>query len=171
MSHLDSHIRQKIAQRDSINLAARWLRGRPGLIVEFGLGNGRSYSHLVEQFPGVDVFTFDRRDAVHPRSRPPADRFIRGDFGQLLADPAIQARFTGQVMLLHLDVGSGGPEDETLPEFLLGQTYRWLRPGAVVLSDLDLTLEPAWRLSRVDTQGQVEHAERYFVYRRADAPD
>jgi hypothetical protein len=36
----------------------------------------------------------------------------------------------------------------------------------VVLSDQDLTLEPAWQLERVDTTGQVEHADRYYVYRR-----
>jgi len=37
MSRLDSHIRQKIAQRDSINLAAQWLAGAHGVILEFGL--------------------------------------------------------------------------------------------------------------------------------------
>jgi hypothetical protein len=37
-----------------------------------------------------------------------------------------------------------------------------------VLSDQDLTLAPAWRLARVDTRGEVEHAERYHVYRRTD---
>ena len=40
MSQLDVHIEQKIAQRDSIDLAARRLAGRPGWIVEFGLGRG-----------------------------------------------------------------------------------------------------------------------------------
>jgi hypothetical protein len=169
VSRLDSHIRQKIAQRDSIDLAARWLADRDGLVLEFGLGAGRSYSHLVERFPGHEVFCFDRRDSAHPVFCPPPDHFYRGEFETVLADPALHARFAGRVMLLHLDLGSGGPEDEVVPEFVVDRTHGWLQPGAVVLSDQDLTLVPAWRLRRVDTRGQVEHAERYHVYRRLEA--
>jgi hypothetical protein len=167
VSRLDSHICQKIAQRDSIDLAARHLAGAEGVIAEFGLGNGRSYSHLLERFPGYPVFCFDRRDGSHPQSRPPADRFIGGEFADVLADPAVQTRFAGQVILLHLDLGSGGPEDEVVPEFVVSRTHGWLRPRAFVLSDQDLTLEPAWRLDRVDTRGEARYAERYHVYRRA----
>jgi hypothetical protein len=166
MSRLDSHISQKIAQRDSIDLAARWLAEQDGLIVEFGLGNGRSYSHLVERFPGRDIFCVDRRLAAHPRSQPPPDRVILGEFDAILADPAVHARFLGRVMLLHLDVGSGGPADEWLPELVVERAHGWLLPGAVVLSDLDVTLQPAWGLEAVDTTGLVAHAHRYHVYRR-----
>jgi len=166
MSRLDSHIRQKIAQRDSLNLAAEWLRGVAGVIVEFGLGAGRSYSHLVERFPGCEVFCFDRGEKAQVLCRPPADHLCVGEFTDLLADPAVLARFAGRVVLMHLDVGSGGPEDEYVPEFVVGRTHSWLVPGALVLSDQDVTLEPAWGLERVDTAGRVEYAERYHVYRR-----
>ena len=67
MSQLDFHIEQKIAQRDSIDLAARRLAGRPGWVVEFGLGRGRSYSHLVERFPDREIYCFDRRARDGPR--------------------------------------------------------------------------------------------------------
>jgi len=166
MSRLDSHIRQKIAQRDTIDLAARWLAGEEGVIAEFGLGTGRSYSHLVERFPGREVFCFDRRDVTHPRSRPPADHFYVGELADVLAEPAVHARLAGRVLLLHLDLGSGGPEDDEVPEFVLSRVHGWLRPRALVLSDQDLTLEPSWRLERVDTSEPVQHAERYHVYRR-----
>jgi hypothetical protein len=166
MSRLDSHICQKIAQRDAIDLAARRLAGVEGVIAEFGLGNGRSYSHLVERFPGHEVFCFDRRDGSHPQSRPPADHFIAGEFGDVLGGDAVHARFAGRVILLHLDLGCGGPEDDVVPEFVLSRVHGWLRPGAFVLSDQDLTLEPAWGLERVDTRADVRYAERYHVYRR-----
>src|SRR5262245_31340443 len=166
MSRLDSHIRQKIAQRDAIDLAARRLGGRGGPIVEFGLGTGRSYSHLVERFPDREIFCFDRRDVAHPRSRPPADRFYVGELETVLADRALHARFAARVILLHLDLGSGGPEDETVPELVVERTHGWLAPGAVVLSDQDLTLAVAWRLAPVNTRDQVQHADRYHVYRR-----
>lgn len=166
MSRLDSHIRRKIAQRDSINLAAAWLASEEGLVVEFGLGSGRSYSHLLERFPGREIFCFDRTATTHPRSRPPASHLYLGEFTDLLADPSLHARFAGGVILAHIDIGFGGPEDEVMPELLVGRIHPWLKPGAVVLSDQDLTLEPAWQLERVDTTGQVEYADRYCVYRR-----
>lgn len=166
MSRLDSHIHQKIAQRDSINLAARWLAGEEGVIVEFGLSTGRSYSHLLERFPGREILCFDRLDKTHPRSRPPADHLYLGEFTEVLADPTVHARFAGRVILAHIDIGSGGPEDDEVPELLMDRIHRWLKPRALVLSDQDLTLEPAWRLEGVDTTGLVEHADRYYVYRR-----
>lgn len=166
MSRLDSHIHQKIAQRDSINLAARRLAGSEGVIVEFGLSTGRSYSHLRERFPGREIFCFDRLDKTLPHSRPPAGCLFLGEFTDILADPAIHARFAGRVILAHLDIGSGGPEDEVMPEFLMNRIHRWLKPGAIVLSDQDLTLEAAWQLERLDTTGQVAHADRYSCYRR-----
>lgn len=166
MSRLDSHIRQKIAQRDSIDLAARWLARIPGVVVEFGLGAGRSYSHLAERFPDREVFCFDRRDVAHPRSRPPADHLLLGELADVLADAGLHARLAGRVALAHLDLGSGGPEDARVPGFVLGRIHDWLVPGALVLSDQELVLGPAWRLARVDTTGQVEHSERYHVFQR-----
>src|SRR3974390_733479 len=79
MSRLDSHIRQKIAQRDSINLASRLLAGKEGMIVEFGLSTGRSYSHLRERFPTYEIFCFDRVDITHPRSRPTDGHLFLGE--------------------------------------------------------------------------------------------
>lgn len=166
MSRLDSHIRKKIAQRDGINLAARWLAQEDGILVEFGLSTGRSYSHLVERFPGREIFCFDREDETHPDSRPPADHLILGEFSDVLKDPTLEARFVGQVILLHIDIGCGDPEDDWLPEFVMGQIQRWLKPRALILSDQELTLDPAWRLERIDTTGQIQHADRLFVYRR-----
>jgi len=142
VSRLDSHIRQKIAQRDSIDLAARWLADLPGVVVEFGLGTGRSYSHLVERFPGREVFCFDRRDVTHPRSRPPAEHLFLGELADLLGDPAIHARLAGRVALAHLDLGSGGPEDELVISgggarnpALVERLAARVRPRPIVLFD------------------------------------
>ena len=159
MSRLDSHIRRMIAQRDSINLAAAWLASEEGLIVEFGLGSGRSYSHLRERFPAHEIFCFDRLNWAHPLSCPPASHLFLGEFTDLLGEPTLHARFAGAVILAHFDIGCGA-------EMLMGRIHPWLKPKAAVLSDQDLALEPAWRLERVDTTGQVEHADRYPVYRR-----
>lgn len=171
MSRLDFHIQQKIAQRDSLTLAAKWLVGEAGVVAEFGLGSGRSYSHLREHFPDHEIFCFDRLDKSHPESRPPTSQLYLGEFAQVLADPVLHARFRDRVILLHLDIGSGGPEAAVVPEQILRSVYAWLRPGAVVLSDQELSLEAAWRLRPVDLQGEVDYAECYHAYRRQPARD
>lgn len=166
MSRLDSHIRQKLAQRDSIDLASRMLAGEDGIIVEFGLSTGRSYSHLRERFPDLEIFCFDRVDITHPNSRPAAGHLFLGEITEVLADPAIHPRFAGRVLLAHIDIGRGEHERDTVPEQIMDRTHHWLKPGALVLSDQALFLEPAWRIDPVDTTGQVQHSERFFVYRR-----
>jgi len=169
MSRLDSHIRQKIAQRDSINLASRLLAGEQGMIVEFGLSTGRSYSHLREQFPAHEIFCFDRVDITHPRSRPLAGHLFLGEITDVLEDSAIHARFAGGVILANIDIGRGDLEDSLLPELITEKIRLWLKPGALVLSDQSLKLDPVWRLDPVDTSREVQHSDRFFVYRRRPA--
>lgn len=169
MSRLDSHIRQKIAQRDSINFASRLLAGEEGIIVEFGLSTGRSYSHLRERFPAHEIFCFDRVDITHPQSRPLAGHLFLGEIAEILENPAIHARFSGRVILANIDIGRGNLEDSLLPELITDRIHHWLKPGALVLSDQDLKLDPAWQLDLVDTTEEVQHSDRFFVYRRRPA--
>jgi hypothetical protein len=173
MSRLERHIRQKIAQRDYLDLAALELAGRPGqprvpgVVIEFGFGAGRSYSHLAARFPDREIFCFDRDVRERSRERPPADRFFEGEFEAVLAPgAALHRRFAGGVALLHIDVGALGPEDEVIPELILSRVHPWLGPGALVVSDQHLTLEPVWRLAAVDPGPRVQHAELFYLYRR-----
>jgi len=163
MSRLDSHIRRMIAQRDTIDLAAERLAQRPGMILEFGLGQGRSYSHLVERFAGHEIVCFDRRDAALRGWGPPPDRLIAGELETVLADPAVRTRFAGRVLLAHLDLGSG-VEDPTIHRLVAACIHDWLLPGAWLLSDLALHPDPAWQLRQVHTRDRVSHADRYFAY-------
>ncbi|MBM3542582.1 MAG: hypothetical protein FJX51_11085, partial [Alphaproteobacteria bacterium] len=66
MSRLDSFIRRLQAQRACLDHAAMLVRDLPGPVLEFGLGNGRTYDHLRETFPGREIFAFDRQVAAHP---------------------------------------------------------------------------------------------------------
>jgi trans-aconitate methyltransferase len=171
MSQLDLHIQQKVAQRDSIDLAARRLHGRPGWVVEFGLGRGRSYSHLVERFPDREIYCFDRQHAMDPGGpRPAAARLILGDLADVLGDPAVQARFRARVILAHLDLAWGDGDDPTVHRMVLERTRAWLLPGAWVLSDRAVPLDPAWGLVTVPAPVEVAHAERYHRYELRPAP-
>jgi hypothetical protein len=165
MSQLDLHIEQKVAQRDSIDLAARRLAGRPGWIVEFGLGRGRSYSHLAERFRDREIYCFDRAHAADPGGPPPPPaRVIRGDLAVVLGDPAVQARFRGRVILAHLDLAWGDGDDATVHRLVVERTRAWLLPGAWVLSDRAVPLDPSWGLVAAPGADELGHAERYHRY-------
>jgi trans-aconitate methyltransferase len=170
MSQLDFHIEQKIAQRDSIDLAARRLAGRPGWVVEFGLGRGRSYSHLAARFPEREIYCFDREHATNPGWGPPAARVVLGDLAAVLADPAVEARFRGRVILAHLDLAWGDSPDTRLHRLVLDRTQSWLLPGAWILSDRAVPLEPSWELAPVPALDEVGHADRFHRYERRAAP-
>jgi len=104
-SRLDSAISRLMTLRLCLDWATSETAKRPGPVMEFGLGNGRSYDHLRKRLPGRDIHVFDRHVAAHPDCIPPADRLWLGDFRSTA--PAAVARFAGQVALIHGDVGSG----------------------------------------------------------------
>jgi trans-aconitate methyltransferase len=166
MSWLDFHIEQKIAQRDSIDLAARELAGRPGWVVEFGLGRGRSYSHLAARFPDREIYGFDRELATNPGWGPPPERVVLGDLATVLADPAVQARFHQRVILAHLDLAWGDSTDTRLHRLVIDRMRDWLLPGAWVLSDRAVALEPGWGLVRLPASDEVGYGHRFHRYER-----
>ena len=142
MSRLDSFIRRMTAQRACLDLAAERVRGLPGPIFELGLGNGRTYDHLREKLPGRDIYVFERQVAAHPDSTPPADRLFLGDIDRTL--PEACARFAGQVVLVHSDIGSGDAgSNARIAAFLSRTLPQALAPGALLLSDQQLTLPGA----------------------------
>jgi hypothetical protein len=170
MSRLDFHIEQKIAQRDSIDLAARRLAGRPGWVVEFGLGRGRSYSHLAERFPDREIFCFDRELATVPGWGPPPERVVVGELATVLADPAVHARFRNRVILAHLDLAWADSTDTRVHRLVIDRTRDWLRPGAWILSDRAVALESEWGLTPVPASDAVGYAHHFHRYERRPAP-
>lgn len=104
-SRLDGAISRLMTLRICLDWAAAEIAGRPGPVMEFGLGNGRSYDHLRKRLPARDIHVFDRQVDAHPNCIPPADRLWLGDFRATV--PAAVRRFAGQVVLIHGDVGSG----------------------------------------------------------------
>jgi trans-aconitate methyltransferase len=166
MSQLDFHIEQKVAQRDSIDLAARRLGSQPGWVVEFGLGRGRSYSHLASRFPDREIYCFDREHATNPGWGPPAERVVLGDLATVLADPAVQARFHGRVILAHLDLAWADSADTRLHRMVVDRTRDWLLPGAWILSDRAVPLDPAWGVVPLPASDEVGYAHRFHRYER-----
>ena len=66
LSRLDSFIERVSAQRLCLDMACGLVVDRAGLVLEIGLGNGRTYDHLRQRLPRHDILTFDRAIVAHP---------------------------------------------------------------------------------------------------------
>jgi hypothetical protein len=163
MSRLDSMIRRLTTQRMCLDWAAPAIASLPGPILEFGLGNGRTYDHLRELLPDRAIFVFDRQIGAHPDCIPPQDHLILGEFRQTAR--ASVDRFKGTAALIHGDIGSGDPiASQALAKELCPYWISMLRPGGLLLSDQPLSTDglTAVALPQV-TPG------RYFIFRRPES--
>jgi S-adenosyl-L-methionine methyltransferase len=134
MSRLDSFIRRLEAQRACLNHAAELIASLPGNVLEFGLGNGRTYDHLREKLSGRDIYVFERKVAAHPDCIPPDDRLFLGDFLDSL--PKAIAQLGRATALANLDIGSGDEAaSRQLARAMLPPVLQLLKPGAILISD------------------------------------
>lgn len=159
MSRLDSMIRRLVAQRDILNLVAEVL-GIPeaGDILEVGLGNGRTYSHLRELYPDRRIVAFDRRMAAHLSSAPAEDDFVEGEI-----EETARAFVGRNAALVHADIGTGyADRDQITLGWLPGVVAGALADGGVAVSGLPLDHEA---LSPLDLPPGIRPG-RYYLYRK-----
>lgn len=164
MSRLDSFIRRLEAQRACIDFAARDGALPHGPVLELGLGNGRTFDHLRERFPGRDIFVFERQVAAHPSCVPDADHLILGDIAETL--PRAVLRFRGRIAFVHSDLGSGDPAtDRATAARVAPLIAEALAPNGLVVSDQSLVIA-GWP-ALPPPPGIAE--SRYFLYRKPRA--
>ncbi len=160
MSRLDSFIRRMVAQRAAIDFAAHPGTIPDGPIFELGLGNGRTYDHLRQCFPGRHIFVFERHAAAHPDCTPAADFLVLGDIEITLA-PWL-ARTGRRAAFLDSDLGTGlSATDTHLAHRLAPTLARALAPRGLAASDQPLDVAGWKALPPPDGIA----AERYFLYR------
>ncbi|MGH6891975.1 MAG: class I SAM-dependent methyltransferase [Dongiaceae bacterium] len=134
MSRLDSFIRRLEAQRACLDAAAQLIAALPGNVLEFGLGNGRTYDHLRERLAGRDIYVFERQVAAHPDCIPPADRLFLGDFRENL--PKAIGQLGRATALANLDIGSGDEAaSRSLACAMTPFVLQLLKPGGILISD------------------------------------
>lgn len=160
MTRLDSAIRRLTAQRDLLDWASQNV-GSTGLVLEIGLGNGRTYDHLRAKLPGREIYVFERSPAAHPDCYPPEGYLIVGDLFDTL--PPFIERHGRSSALIHIDIGSGDEEaNRSLARRLSPLLEALLQPGGILLGDRAFDMQ-----SCQDISAQTNVPEgRYFVYRR-----
>ncbi|MET3856828.1 class I SAM-dependent methyltransferase [Rhizobium sp. OAE497] len=158
MSRLDSFIRRLTAQRDILNSIVDLVGPLEGPVIEFGLGNGRTYDHLREIFAGRRIIAFDREVRSYSSSTPPAEDMVTGDIKE-----TGQAFIGIDAALAHADIGTGHDEIDAitltwLPQLMVGV----LRQGGIAVSGLPLDRP---ELEQLPLPEGIKSG-RYFLYRR-----
>lgn len=161
MSRLDSFIRRLEAQRACLDHAVQLIEAVPGIVVELGLGNGRTFDHLRERLGGRAIFVFERQPDPHPLCAPDAAHLILGDLADTL--PTAARRLPGPAALAHSDIGSGDAAASAAAAALVARHLPpLLASGGVVVSDQPLASD---RLTPLAMPPGVAPG-RYFMYRR-----
>ena len=161
MTRLDVFIQRMQAQRECIDWVAAEMRTHSGPVLELGLGNGRTYDHLRDRFPGRMIFVFDREVAAHPDCIPPANCLRPGDFRTSV--PAYLAEGQPQAPFIHADIGSANRQASTrLAADLAPTLVRILAPGGYLACDQPVSVE---ELQRIALPGSPDD-DRYHLYRR-----
>ncbi|MBB3914721.1 class I SAM-dependent methyltransferase [Rhizobium fabae] len=158
MSRLDSFIRRLTAQRDILNSITDLVAEIEGPVLEFGLGNGRTYDHLREIFPGRRIVAFDWEVRSYSASTPEAQDMVTGNIRE-----SGQAFVGIGAALAHADIGTGHDEIDAvtltwLPQLMAGVLAR---NGIAVCG---LPLEHAELVALPLPEGIKEG--RYFLYQR-----
>jgi hypothetical protein len=138
LSRLDSFIRRLEAQRLCLGTAVAATAGIPGVVLELGLGNGRTFDHLREICPGREIYVFDRQVAAHPDCIPAPERLFLGDFGDTLTRALAQLG-RGAAAFVHVDLGSGdAAASAALAAAIAPQVAALMAPGAMLVSDQEM---------------------------------
>ncbi|WP_027487778.1 class I SAM-dependent methyltransferase [Allorhizobium undicola] len=159
MSRLDSFINRMSAQRDMLNHIRDHCELPPeSTILEIGLGNGRTFNHIRENFPHRRIVAFDRQLGAHKSSIPDDGNLVLGEI-----DRAGKPFMTGEAAFVHADIGTGYPEKDAVTlTWLPSMVAAMLLPGGYALSGLPLDnaqLQPLPVLPHIEP-------DRYFFYRK-----
>ncbi len=159
MSRLDSFIGRMTAQRDILNhIQANDMLIKEGAVLEIGLGNGRTYSHLRERFPERRIVVFDRHMAAHRTVLPEPEDFFLGEIRETAA------QFAGSnAALAHADIGTGYPDKDALVlEWLPDLIVAVLAKDGIAVSGLRLEHPQLMALPELPSMA----GGNYYYYRR-----
>ena len=134
MSRLEDLTARFLTQQAALNHGIEMIDGLDGIVVELGLGKGRSFDHLRERLPRRDIYVFDHELSCEPEFAPPPEFWVFGEITETL--PAFCQLFAGRAALIHSDIGTRHrPDDIPLVRFVAENLGKLLRQDGVVASD------------------------------------
>ncbi len=161
MSRLDSFIRRMQAQRDCLNWAAQTIAGLAGVVLELGLGNGRTYDHLRELLPQRDIYVFERDVRAHACSLPPNQFLILGNVLETLISAKNQ--LPSRAALVHMDLGTSDTKAyRPFAEKIGPLLHPLIATGGIIVSNIALS-ETLFFPMPCPTGVKPG---RYFIYRK-----
>ncbi len=160
MSRLDSVIRRLQAQRSCINFAATKINHKDGIILELGLGNGRTYDHLRGILPNHKIYVFERQVNAHLDCIPDDEYLFLGNIEDTIAKAV--KKLGKSAIMLHTDIGTGDPIcNRKLAKWLSKALPPLLQSGAIIISDRELSIIGS---TAIDSPEDVPK-DRYFMYK------
>lgn len=161
ISRLEKTFRRLEAQMVCIAFALDAIAGREGVVIELGLGLGRTYDHLARNMPGRDIYAFDRSMGAYPDCAPAASFFVEGDIEWTF--PRFAQTHGGRIVLANADLGSFDRKGNLkVAEMVSRLVPPALAPGGILMSDLPLT--PAGCEPLPLPEGAQEGC--YYLYRK-----
>ncbi len=161
LTRLEKTLYRLEAQHACFAWAFEEIAGHPGVVFEIGLGLGRTFNHMRRYLPDRTIHAFDRAVNAYPDCMPEAEELVIGEIADTLPD--IVARFAGQVVLAHSDIGSFDKvQNAEMARLMSATLLPCLAPGAIIMSDLPLDIPETGAVPL--PPGARE--DRYYLYRR-----
>ncbi len=152
------------AQIVSLDWAFEQIQQTPGVILEIGLGLGRTYQYIRQHLPQRQIIVFERDVHSYEECTPPDCDIILGDIFSTLVSHA--DRFKNRTALINSDIGSFDKVSNRQKAALLSQLIPpYLRENAIVLSDLPLQLQGCESL---ELPGNARK-DSYYIYRKSES--
>ncbi len=161
MSRLDSMIRRLVAHRSVLDWAKQQLQATPGAVLECGLGNGRTYDHLRQNFPDREIFVLERDPSPHPDCWPAPEFLLQGEASDTFLALAESGR---KFALINYDLGTGDAEFTRAEAVRLAPSIaRLLTPGGLLISVQPMPQLADWTVIPAEETGG---GERVRTFRR-----
>ena len=160
MSRLESAIRRLQAQRIALDWAAENIDEQQGFVLEFGLGNGRTFDHMRHLLPDRDIYVFERKIAAHPDCIPDVAFQFIGEFLDCL--PRAIEQLGRRAIFAHLDIGTGEKNKSlALAQDIAPLIEKLLLPNAIIISDQEVQ---RWVLNKMPLPAGVSQ-DKIYIYR------
>jgi S-adenosyl-L-methionine methyltransferase len=165
MSYLDKFIDRMMAQRVCLDLAPGIIQDIEGPILEFGLGHGRTYDHLLQNFPSRDIYVFEKMVSPNVFVRPPAALLFEGDIHETIK--AAAKRLPRKAAMAHSDLGLKD-RDGAVPivASIIQHLPALIAPGGIYVSNTDISLVSGQIPPLFEQLDLPQLREgQYFIYR------